>query len=63
MDFKTKTINKMEIKFTNRKGQIVSATLIREYVYKKTGKTYFYVKTENGSKRLVNIEKVIKNEI
>lgn len=53
----------MEIKFTNRKGQIVSATLIREYIYKKTGKTYLYVKTENGSKRLVNFDKVIKNEI
>lgn len=53
----------MEIKFTNRKGQVVSATLIKEYTYKKTGKVYYYVKTENGSKRLVNLNKIIKNEI
>jgi len=52
----------MEIKFKNRKGIIVNALVVKEYTYQKTGITYFYVKTEDGKKRLVNKNKIVNDE-
>lgn len=53
----------MQIKFTNRKGEIQEATIIKEYTYKKTNKTYWYVKLENNKKRLIDKSKVLQNEL
>lgn len=52
----------MEINFKNRRGQVIKATVIREYTYKKTGKIYLYVNTEQGKKRLVNKDKIVQDE-
>jgi hypothetical protein len=41
-----------EIKFKNKKGEVVSATYVRDYLYPKTQEV-FLVASINGKKRLI----------
>jgi hypothetical protein len=50
---------KIKYKFTLRSKVELEGVLIKEYPY-KNGKTYLYIKANNGKKYLINPNKAIK---
>lgn len=48
---KTNTDNK-EVKFKNKKGEVTTASYVRDYLYPKTQETYLVVSV-NGKNRLI----------
>jgi hypothetical protein len=51
-----------QVSFKNKKKKVLVGTYVKDYLYKKTGKT-FYVLNVNGKKRLVTSKQICNETI